>query len=408
MTDDNPAIHWPIYLDGHATTPLAPEAELAMAPWWRVAIGNPHSPHGAGQRAAQAVEIAREQVARLVGATSSEIIFTSGATEANAIAILGTARAAAASGDDRRRILISAIEHKSVLECAARLSAEGFEVVTVPVTPSGIITPAAIASLLPGGTLLVSVMAANNEVGVIQPIGEIAYEVHSSDAIFHVDASQQAGKTAIDLSVADLASLSSHKMYGPGGIGALFLSSSAPLHPLPLFAGGGQEQGLRPGSLPTPLIAGFGAAAQLATQRLQSGEKIEAALAERLIARLTENQVPFQINGLEAERLPGSLSLRLEGCDAASLIARLAREVSLAEGSACTSGQIIPSHVLTAMGLSAADASTTVRILCGRYNTEAEIDAAADVIAEAVRNETIANWTGGPVGLPDERRAARF
>lgn len=408
MIAASPAIQRPIYLDGHATTPLAPEAELAMAPWWRATIGNPHSPHGAGHHAAQAVEIAREQVARLVGASSSEIIFTSGATEANAIALLGTARRAAASGDDRRRIVISAIEHKSVLGCAARLSTEGFEVVTVPVAPSGVVTPEAVARLLPGGTLLVSVMAANNEVGVLQPIREIAREVRSFDAIFHVDASQQAGKIGIDLSVVDLASLSSHKMHGPGGVGALFLSSSAPLRPIPLFAGGDQEQGLRPGTLPTPLIVGFGAAAQLAAERLQSGEGNEAALAERLVARLKGSSVAFKINGLEAERLPGSLSLRLEGCDASSLIARLASKVSLAEGSACTSGQIVPSHVLTAMGLSATEASTTVRILCGRYNTEAEIDAAADAIAEAVRNETVANWTDGPVGSADERRALRF
>lgn len=408
MSTIQPTIHKPIYLDGHATTPLAPEAERAMAPWWRAAVGNPHSPHGAGQRAAQAVDVAREQVARLIGAAASEVVFTSGATEANALAIIGTARAAVARGDRRRRILVSAVEHKSVLACAASLLGEGFDVVAVPVTAAGVVTPEAVATRLSGDVLLVSVMAANNEVGVLQPIEQIAYEARRAGALVHVDASQQVGKVAIDLSVADLASVSSHKMYGPGGVGALFISASAPLRPVPLFGGGGQEQGLRPGTLPTPLIVGFGAAAELAAQHLLLLDNRERGLVDRLVRRLLDAPLNFIINGLEADRLPGSLSLRFADCDAASLIARLSREVSLAEGSACTSGQITPSHVLTAMGLSAAEASSTVRIFCGRYNTEAEIDAAAEAIAAALHNETVASWTDRPVGSRHERRATRF
>lgn len=397
-----------IYLDGHATTPLAPEAAAAMAPWWHAQAANAHSPHAAGQKAAVAVELARGQIASLIGADIAEIAFTSGATEANAIALVGTARAAIRAGDTRRRIVVSAIEHKSVLETAARLAEEGLEIVTAPVKPSGVVDLQTLDTLCTADTLLMSIMAANNEVGVIQPIQQIADIARASGALLHIDASQQVGKTAIDLSVADLASISSHKMYGPVGVGALFISSAAEYRPEPIFAGGSQERGLRPGTLPVPLIVGFGEAARLAAGQMSADEGHARTLAARFVDGLRDQDIPFKVNGLNEPRLPGSLSLHLPGCDAASLIGRLSLTVSIAEGSACTSGQITPSHVLTAMGQSPEMASQTVRILCGRYNTIDEIDAAIEAIIAAAAAETIAYWTGSPVGSSHERRAARF
>lgn len=398
----------PIYLDGHATTPLAPEAAAAMAPWWNERSANAHSPHAAGQRAAVAVEQARAKVADLIGADANEVIFTSGATEANVIAIAGTARAAIRGGDPRREILVSAIEHKSVLETASRLRDEGFRLVVAPVLETGVVDLEALARLATSETLLMSIMAANNEIGVMQPLDEIARIARETGALLHVDASQQAGKTPINVNIADFASLSSHKMYGPVGVGALFISSAAALQPDPIFAGGAQERGFRPGTLPVPLIVGFGAAAELAKERLHEDSDHGRALADRLVDGLRARQIAIDINGLKAERLPGSVSLRLRGCDAASMIARLSPVVSLAEGSACTSGQITPSHVLTALGQTPEAASETVRIFCGRYNTEGEIDIVIDAIATAAGAETIAYWTGSPVGSAHERRASRF
>lgn len=379
-----------------------------MTPWWREQVANAHSPHAAGQRAAAAVEIARRQLADLVGVDSGEIVFTSGATEANAIALAGTARAAVRRGDGRRQVIVSAIEHKSVLETAYRLGQDGFAVVTCPVLEAGVIDLEALRDLVTPDTLLVSIMAANNEVGVIQPIPAVAGITRTHGAMLHVDASQQVGKAAIDLSVADLASVSSHKMYGPVGVGALFISSAAAVRPEPLFAGGGQERGYRPGTLPVPLIVGFGEAARVAALQLSADADHARRLADRLVRGLEDRNIMFEINGLGQNRLPGSLSLRLYGCDAASLIGRLSPWVSFAEGSACTSGQITPSHVLTAMGQSPEAASETVRLLCGRYNTIEEIDLAIEAISSAVHAETIADWTGSPVALSHERRSSRF
>lgn len=396
-----------IYLDGHATTPLAPEAATAMAPWWSERAANAHSPHGGGQRAAAAVETARNQVADLVGAAPGEIIFTSGATESNAIALLGVAAAARAQGDPRRRILVSAIEHKSVLACADRLGQEGFEAVRIPVDDNARIDLDVLRRELDDSVLLVSIMGANNEVGVLQPLADIARLVRQTEALLHTDAAQLAGKQPFDASAFDFVSLSSHKMYGPAGVGALFVSATAPLRPRPLFAGGDQEGGLRPGTLPVPLIVGFGEAARLARLRLSADTDHATQLADRLVAALKIAQVRFRLNAPDAEKLPGSLSIQFENCDASSLITRLSNEVYIAEGSACTSGQISPSHVLTNMGLSKDQADKTVRIYIGRYTTAEEVDRAADAVAHAVRLEEVAHWTVPPVGSPHERLAAR-
>lgn len=406
-----PAISYPastpIYLDGHATTPLAPEAEAAMSDWWHTNAANAHSPHGGGHRAAIAVETAREAVANLIGATSNEIIFTSGATEANAIALLGTAKAARLRNDPRRRIVVSTIEHKSILEAAAELAREGFEILHTPVGADGIIDLKALDAQVDETTLLVSVMAANNEVGVLQPLTNVISIARRAGAMTHTDASQMVGKLPVDLGEFDLASLSSHKMYGPVGVGALFISSACAFRPLPLFAGGTQEQGIRPGTLPVPLIVGFGSAARLAHRCLSTDAAAGQKMAGRLAGALQDLGLEFQINGETASRLPGSLNIRIPGCSGSSLVSRLQNSIYLAEGSACTSGQIIPSHVLRAMGLSNSEASECIRIYCGRYNTETEIDVAAALIAAAAGEEIIARWANPPVGFAHERRPVR-
>lgn len=397
-----------VYLDGHATTPLAPEAAAAMAPWWVTLAANAHSPHGAGQRAAAAVEIARANLAGLVGAMASEIVFTSGATEANALALLGVAAAAIDHGDPRRRILVSAIEHKSVLACADRLAQQGFDVIRLPVDENARVDLDALRRGLEEPTLLVSIMAANNEVGVRQPLEDIVAIAREAGALLHTDAAQLVGKLPLDVSDFDFASLSSHKMYGPGGIGALFISSAAALRPRPLFAGGDQEGGLRPGTLPVPLVVGFGEAARVARLRVAADAVHATQLSEVLIQALREAQVRFQVNAADAPKLPGSLSIQFLDCDAASLINRLGDTVYIAEGSACTSGQITPSHVLVAMGLSKTESDRTARIFVGRYTTDVEIERAAAAIAGAIRREAVAYWSDPPVGSAYEGRAARF
>lgn len=372
----------PIYLDGHATMPLAAEAAAAMAPWWSLRAANAHSPHRRGQEAAQAVEHARQQVASLVGASPSEIFFTSGATESNNLALLGMAAAARASSELRSRIIVSAIEHKSVLGCANELSHRGFSVSIAKVDSEGLLDLSDLERLVSEDTLLVSVMAANNEIGTVQPLEQVIAIARAAGAAVHIDAAQGAGKIPIDLEDADYASLSSHKLCGPPGIGALFVSAAAPYKPRPLFAGGTQEGSLRPGTLPVPLIVGFGAAAALAATDLIKNGNHQRRLAARFLSALDGRGVPYRLNGSATQRLPGSLNIQLPGADAASLIAQLSDRVCFAEGSACTSGEITPSHVLTAIGLMNDEAAASLRIYCGRSNTESEIDFAADALVE--------------------------
>ena len=354
-----------------------------MAPWWHRNAANAHSPHHRGIAAAAAVEEARSDVATLLGIASQEIVFTSGATESNNITLLGVAAAAECAGDSRREIIISAIEHKSVLSAARSLEARGFNIQICPAGRDGRIDVSAFEQMLSERTLLVSIMAANNEVGTIQPIVALLPQIRGVGAMIHVDAAQIAGKLPIDLVDYDYASISSHKLYGPMGIGGLFVSAAAQYRPRPLFFGGGQEAGLRPGTLPTPLIVGFGAAAKLAMERLELDEAHSRALADRLVAGLEARQVRFRKNVEGAHQLPGSLSLGFDGIDAASFINAISDDVCLSEGSACSNGQIQPSHVLTAMGLSEPEIRETVRIYCGRYNNALEIDYAVEAIAAA-------------------------
>ena len=374
----------PIYLDGHSTTPLAPEAMEAMAPWWHAQVGNPHSPHLSGMLASQAVENARSELAFLIGSDPQELVFTSGATEANNIAIRGTALAAIEGGIGRREIVVSAIEHKSVLSSASSMRSAGFSVIEAPVDANGVVDIRALERLVGAETFLVSVMAVNNEVGSIQPLAEVVRIARAAGALVHVDAAQGLGKLPLDCADFDFASLSSHKMYGPMGIGALFISSAAQLRPLPVMFGGGQEGGIRPGTVPTPLVVGFGAAAKVSREQLAADAAHARALSALFLEELRGRQVQFFENVPGALRVPGSLSLRFPGEDAMSIIARAGDRIAISEGSACTSGQITASHVLLAMGFTHQEAADTVRLYFSRYNTDADATDAAGVLSEIV------------------------
>jgi cysteine desulfurase len=378
-----------IYLDGFSTTPLAPEAKQAMVVAW-ASPGNAGSPHRAGANAARIVEDARAAVAELIGASPAEVIFTSGATEADNLAIAGVAQRKVSEKTQRRRLVVSAVEHKAVLEAAHALKALGFEIVIAPVDGSGRLDLLALAEAVNDETLLVSIMAANNETGVLQPVREAAAIARRVGALVHCDAAQAAGKISIDVLGLDVdyLSLSAHKLYGPMGVGALFVSASAP-RPDPLLRGGGQEQGLRSGTEPVPLLAGFGAAAKLARNRLEDDGQHGRRLARRLRTNLAERQVRLEITTREASVLPGTLSVAMRDVDAEELVLRLSNEVCLSTGSACTHGQISSSHVLKAMGLSESDSRHVLRIYCGRYNTESEIDQAAAQIAMAVTRSAL-------------------
>ena len=375
----------PIYLDGFATTPLSPEARDAMVAAWSHPA-NAGSPHELGGRAASNIARARADVARLIGASPYEIVFTSGATEANNLAILGAARWAVASGVPRRRIVVSAVEHKAVLEPARVLAAQGFDLTIAPVDRSGVVDLVALANLVDEETLLVCVMAANNETGAIQPVREVVALSRRVGALIHCDAAQAAGK--IDLNVVDIdvdyLSLSAHKLYGPVGVGALYVSAAAPT-PGALQFGGGQQAGVRPGTEPVPLIAGFAAASSGAHARMAADDARAVRLADRLVSLLEQHQVTVARATGDAPVLPGSLCLRLDDIDADDLVASLAHTVCLSTGSACTTGQILPSHVLQAMGYNQAEARSVLRIYCGRYNTDDEIDRAASLIAVAYK-----------------------
>jgi len=370
-----------IYLDHNATTPCAPEVVQAMIPFFSGRFGNYSSPHRMGRDAATAVEQARQQLAMLIGCEPAELVFTSGATESNNIALLGVAAAAT----DRRKIVTSAVEHTSVLGPCEFLSAQGFRVIRLPVDRRGVVDTDAAARAVDDRTLIVSIQAANNETGTIQPIQRIAQIAREHGAVFHSDCAQVLGKLPLEAGALDLASFSSHKMYGPKGVGALFINRMVGrLRPAPVHHGGGHEQALRPGTLNTPGIVGFGEACRLS----QLGTQEEALrlsglrdLFERTVMSSMEEVV---INGAIDARLPGSTSLTVRDVPADVLIANLPT-VCISHGSACSSGAHSPSHVLLAMGLSRRDAGCTVRAAFGRFSTDDDAHTAGMALVRAAR-----------------------
>ena len=382
-----------IYLDNQATTPCDPLVVEAMLPWFTERFGNPHSAeHAMGRAAEAAVERARGQVASLIGADPREVVFTSGATESNNIAIKGAARFAARLGKDaaRRRIVTVATEHKCVLQSVADLAEDGFASVVLPVGGDGLLDADTLAAALAEPTLLVSVMAVNNETGVIQDLPALAAIAHAAGALFHSDAAQAVGKIPLDVGAQDidLLSISSHKMYGPKGIGALYLRRRPRARVLPLFSGGGQERGVRSGTVPTPLAVGLGEACRLAAEEMDEESPRIAELRERLWQRLQAAIPGIVLNGSREQRIPGNLNLTFPTGSAAALM-DAAPMLCLSTGSACSSAAIEPSYVLRALGLSDDAAARTLRIGIGRFTSAADVDyaAAALIAAHAAATE---------------------
>ncbi len=372
-----------VYLDNQATTPCDPRVLAAMLPWFTEQPGNPHSvEHAAGRIAEAAVEAARAQVAALIGAEPREIVLTSGATESNNIAIKGAARFAASQDNPRRRVVTVATEHKCVLESVADLAREGFEPVVLPVGADGLLDPGALRAALEVPTLLVSVMAVNNETGVIQDIPAIADLVHAAGALLHCDAAQAAGKIKLDVAAAgiDLLSLSGHKVYGPKGVGALYVRRRPRVRLAPLFSGGGQERGLRSGTLATPLVVGFGEACRLAAAAMDAEAERLAGLRERLWSALRHAVPGIRVNGSTERRIAGNLNLTFPAASAQALM-RAVPALCVSTGSACSSAEVAPSYVLRAMGLSEAAAARTLRIGLGRFTSAADVDFAATSLA---------------------------
>jgi cysteine desulfurase len=375
-----------IYLDHHSSTPTDPRVVQAMMPYWTDNPANPSNPyHPLGRKAAEAVENAREQVATLIGARSSEIVFTTGATESNNMALLGTAMA---HTGHRRRIVTCAVEHRSVLQPCRWLAEQGFEVIILPVDRLGHVDLAVLERSVDHNTLLVSIQLANNEIGTIQRTEQISKIVHEQGALFHCDGAQAVGKVPVDvdqLSI-DMLSLSAHKMHGPKGIGALYVRGGAKRGRVqPLMFGGGQEWGLRPGTLNVSAIVGFGEACKICREEMDEEARRVGRLRDRLEQLLLDRLPGVRRNGDLSCRLPNNSSLTLPYIEADALLLNLP-DVALSTGSACTAGALEPSHVLQAIGLSREDAYRTVRVGLGRFNTEEEIEYAAGRIVEVVHH----------------------
>jgi cysteine desulfurase len=374
--------HAPVYLDYHATTPVDRRVVDAMLPYFTECFGNPASSgHQWGWKAQEAVEQARRDVATLIGAAAREIVFTSGATESNNLAIQGVA---AEAPPERRHVVVSAIEHKSVLEAAARLERSGWRVTVLPVRKDGMIDLESLDRAVRGDTVLVSVMAANNEIGVLQPLAAIGEIAHARGAIFHVDAAQGAGKIPMDVGAmhVDLLALTGHKMYGPKGCGALFVRKRTEL--APLIIGGGQERGLRSGTLNVPGIVGLGAACAICQREMPQEAIRMRQLRDRLLSGLTSQIDGVIVNGSLEHRLPNNLHVSFSGVDGESLLIGIG-DIAVSSGSACSSASATPSHVLRAI-LGDDVPAAAIRFGLGRFTTDDEIDYAVEKFATVVRH----------------------
>ncbi len=374
----------PIYMDNHATTPLDPRALEAMMPYLTDRFGNAASRnHAFGWQAEEAVEAARKQVAALIGATAKEIVFTSGATESDNLAIKGAAHMYREKGN---HIITVVTEHKAVIDTCKHLEKEGFDVTYLPVGRDGLVDLDQLRAAITGRTILVSIMAANNEVGVLQPIAEIGRITRERGVLFHTDAVQAAGKVPFDVDAAyvDMASLSAHKMYGPKGVGALYVRRRNPRVLLtPIIDGGGHERGMRSGTLNVPGIVGFGKATALCREELPAESARVAALRDRLYEGLRRNLEEIFVNGSMTHRLPGNLNLSFAYVEGESLLMGVS-DVAVSSGSACTSATLEPSYVLKALGVGDDLAHSSIRFGLGRFNTEEEVDFVVDKLSAVV------------------------
>jgi cysteine desulfurase len=394
-------VHLPIYMDNQATCPLDPRVLDAMMPYLTTRFGNAASrSHSFGWEAEQAVEAAREQVAQLIGAAPKEIVFTSGATESNNLALKG---AAGANRERGRRIITQATEHKAVLAVCKRLEASGFRVTVLPVKPDGLVDPEELKRVLDPAipetqTILVSIMAANNEIGVLQPIRAIGQICRERGVLFHTDAAQAVGKVLIDVNAdsIDLLSLSGHKIYGPKGVGALYVRRRNPRVTIAAeIDGGGHERGLRSGTLNVPGIVGLGKACALAAEEMEQEGRRLRALRDRLKAKLEAELDNVRVNGACESRLPGNLHMSFSGVEAEALMVAVS-DVALSSGSACTSAALEPSHVLRALGLDEETAHSSIRFGLGSFNTEAEVDYVAARVVSAVKQLRALSHDTGP------------
>jgi cysteine desulfurase len=374
----------PIYMDYHATTPVDPRVLEAMLPFFREDFGNAASKsHAFGWRAEEAVEGAREAVARLVGASAKEIVWTSGATESNNLAIKGAAQFYRAKG---KHLVTARTEHKAVLDSMHALERDGFEVTFLDVARDGRLDPAAVRAALRPDTILVSVMHGNNEVGVVQPIEEIGRITRERGVLLHCDAVQTAGKIPFDVDRlnVDLASLSAHKMYGPKGVGALYVRRKPRVRLVAQMDGGGHERGFRSGTLNVPGIVGMGRAAELAAAEMEAEAARVLALRERLRTGLEAGLDLVTVNGSLAHRLPGNLNVSFAYVEGEALMMAI-KDVAVSSGSACTSASLEPSYVLRAMGVSDDLAHSSIRFGLGRFTTEEEVDHVVRLVVEKVK-----------------------
>jgi cysteine desulfurase len=372
----------PIYFDYQATTPMDPRVLDAMIPYFTEKFGNPHSrSHSYGWEAEEAVESAREEVAKLINADSRSVVFTSGATESNNLAIRGVAKF---YKDKKKHIITCVTEHKCVLDTCRHLEQEGFKVTYLPVKPNGLLDLDLLKNTITEDTVLVSIMAVNNEIGVIQPIAEIGKICRERGVFFHTDAAQAFGKMPLDVIAMhiDLMSISGHKIYGPKGVGALFVGRSPRVRLEAMINGGGQERGMRSGTLPTPIIVGLGEAAKIAGREME----FESARLKKLSDKFTKIllEIPHTyLNGDINERIPGNANISFSCIEGESMIGAI-KDIAVSSGSACTSASLEPSYVLRALGVDEELAHTSIRFGFGRFTTEKEIDYAIECIKKAV------------------------
>ena len=373
----------PLYLDYQATTPTDPRVVEAMAPYWTKKFGNPHSRnHHYGWEAEDAVEVARAQVASILNATSKEIIFTSGATESNNLAIKGVAKF---YGDQKNHIITCVTEHKCVLETCRALQQDGFDVTYLHVKENGLIDLDALKAAITDKTLIVSIMAVNNEIGVIQPLAEIGRICREHKVFFHTDAAQAVGKIPLDVEAMniDLLSVSGHKVYGPMGIGALYVRKKPRVRLVPLIHGGGQERGMRSGTLPTPLVVGLGMACELASKEMAAEAERLHGLQRKLFEGLKERIPEIYLNGDLDSRIPGNLNISFAYVEGEGLMMGI-KDLAVSSGSACTSASLEPSYVLRALGVDVELAHTSLRLGLGRFTSEQDIDYAIERISTEV------------------------
>ena len=373
----------PIYMDYQATTPLDPRVREAMEPYWTENFGNPHSEgHSFGWEARRAVETARGQVADLLGADDDEIFFVSGATESCNIALRGVA----ATASKRQRIITVTTEHPAVLETVHWLGRSGFDIQVLPVMDTGLLDILTLESVLNEQTLLVSVMLANNEIGVVQPLARIAELCQSVGAFLHTDATQAVGRIEVNVDElgVDLLSLSGHKIYGPNGVGALYVRKRSDLRLEPVMTGGSQERGVCPGTVATPLVAGLGMACEIADAECESDALRLFGLTKRLISKMKEDFPDLHVFGDMENRIPGNLSLGLPGILAERLVEAVSGQIAISTGAACSTGSPEPSRVLMALNIDREVASCGVRISLGRFTTTEHVEVASVALRDAL------------------------